>query len=696
MSFQQRLDLKSHAPMVSAIIPNYNHGPYLAQRIESVLDQTYPHISLTILDDCSTDNSREIIQSYVDRFPGTIRAIFNTENSGGVFRQWRKGIFETEGDLVWICESDDFCEPDFVEKLIPHFRDESVQVAFGRILGTDAAGTPNQSLDEYRESAEAGIWDAPLVRPAAAWFAGGFGVRNVIANVGGCLFRRRPFPDAIWDEACTYKVVGDWFLYNHIAAGGQIAWEPEAIAYFRHHGANTSSNAQRGPRFYNELERLMMTIRNHWDIPAATVEQFHSWIADLYKWFDVRKEHGPLEKHCSLDKLLAAERTKPHILIAMLGFTPGGGENFPIVLANGLVESGWTVSVLTFTSEEPNVHMRRALNPAVSVYDPAWVLEYGAERFIEDAGISLIHSHMIAAEMHFFQTWRLQTDVPYLVTLHGSYEASHLSSETLRTITNSVNHFVYTADKNLRPFADLNLPESRFTKLANAMPVDLEPFPRTRSDMGIDEGAIVFTLVARGIKRKGWRAALEAFTRLRNRHPDVPMHLCLVGEGEEPDRHKAKYGSDPDISFLGYQPHVTGLYRMTDVAIVPTRFAGESYPLCIIQAFQVGTPVIASDAGEIRGMLVKEGGLQGGLVIDAVRDTPRFIDSLTEAMERMLDAELRKQLAADAAELGRDYDMGKLVETYGKIYRRLIDGDDLELRQPARRSAAKTRKLATV
>jgi glycosyltransferase involved in cell wall biosynthesis len=339
--------------------------------------------------------------------------------------------------------------------------------------------------------------------------------------------------------------------------------------------------------------------------------------------------------------------------------------------------------------------MRRALNRAVSVYDAAWVLEYGAERFIQDAGISLIHSHMISAEMHFFETWRLQTEVPYLVTLHGSYESSHLSPETLRTITKFVDHFVYTADKNLRPFADLHLPESRFTKLANAMPLDLEPFPKTRSDMGIHENAIVFTLVARGIKRKGWRAALEAFTRVRDRHPDVPMHLCLVGEGEEPDRHKARYGSDPDISFLGYQPHVTGLYRMTDVAIVPTRFAGESYPLCIIQAFQVGTPVIASDAGEIRGMLVKDDGLQGGLVIGAVRDTAGFIDSLAEAMERMLDAELRNQLARDAARLGQEYDMGKLVETYGRIYRQLIDGNALESKPPVARPATKPRKGAT-
>ena len=672
ISFRQRLELKSHAPMVSAIIPNYNHGAYLPERIESILNQTYPHISITILDDCSTDNSREVIESYVERYPTLIRAVFNTENSGGVFRQWRKGVLEADGDLVWICESDDFCEPDFVEKLIPHFRDESVQIAFGRITETNEAGEANLSLDDFRERAEPGIWGTSLVRPAAAWFAGAFGVRNVIANVGGCIWRRAPIPDAVWKEAGTFSVVGDWYLYIQIVGGGQIAWEPEAISYFRRHTESTSSKSWTGSKFYRELERLMVALRSTWDVPADTVRRFHKNIVDQYEKFEVEKQHGPLANYCDLTKLLSTTRKRPHILIAMYGFIPGGGENFPIFLANGLVERGWTVSMLILETGEVNMHMRRALNPAVSVYESSWLPEYGAERFISDAGVSLIHSHTAGVEFYLFHMWRIQSDVRFLVTLHGSYEASEFSTDILETISSPVDHFVYTADKNLLPLKNLGIPPNRFTKLPNAMPIDPEPFPKTRSEMGIAKDAIVFTLVARGIKRKGWRAAIQAFIKLRDRHPNQPMHLCLVGEGEEPDRHRKKYGNDPDLSFLGYQSHINGLYRMTDVAVVPTRFSGESYPLCIIQALQVGTPVIGSDVGEIRRMLVRADGIAGGLVIEAARDTEAFIGNLAKAMEKMLDRKLRQRFAQGAEELGRDYDMERLVETYGDIYRGLL------------------------
>ena len=51
-------------PLVTVIIPNYNHAKYLRQRIDTVLNQTYTSFEVIILDDCSTDNSKDIILSY--------------------------------------------------------------------------------------------------------------------------------------------------------------------------------------------------------------------------------------------------------------------------------------------------------------------------------------------------------------------------------------------------------------------------------------------------------------------------------------------------------------------------------------------------------------------------------------------------------------------------------------------------------
>jgi glycosyltransferase involved in cell wall biosynthesis len=675
LSFHHRITSKEYAPKVSAIVPNYNHARFLSRRIESILRQTYRNLEILILDDCSSDESRAVIDLYCQDYPDRIRAIFNEKNSGNVFRQWRKGIDNSDGQVIWICESDDFCEPNFLEKLIPHFRNESVNIAFGRIQETDAEGNVGD-LDYYREAAEPGIWEHSLVRPARQWFANAFGVNNVIANVGGCIWRRAEILDSVWREAQTFSVVGDWYLYCHVAGGGQIVWEPEAVSYFRRHATSTSGSSFVRPAFYQELERFMMGLRRQWDVPDETVEKFYQKVVWQYtRTFDLEGSLGPLEKYCDKRKILAQHRTRPHILMAFYGFIFGGGELFPVALANHLHADGWRVSMLAFETGSTNSEMRAALNPAIPVYDSTWVTEYGADRFIAEAGISLVHSHTLGSELWFFEYWKITAKIPYLVTLHGSYEATnraHLPDERIATLVSGVSHFVYTADKNLKLFDFLALPRSIFTKLPNAMPVDPLPFPKTREDLGIASDAVVYTLVARGIPEKGWEASIEAFVRLREKHPERALHLLLCGEGDEPDRLFALHGTDPDITFLGFQTRVHGLYRLSDVAIVPSRFSGESYPLCIIQAFQTGTPVIGSRVGEIKTMLAPPDQMPAGVLIEPSQDDDLFIRSLEGAMEIMLSEARRNEYAEAARILGESYSMDRLVGVYADLYDSLL------------------------
>ena len=94
-------------PKVSVIIPNYNHAPYLVQRIETVLKQSYPDFEVIILDDCSTDGSHDIIERYRGHSKVS-RIVYNKVNSGSPFRQWEKGIGICKGEYVWIAESDDW------------------------------------------------------------------------------------------------------------------------------------------------------------------------------------------------------------------------------------------------------------------------------------------------------------------------------------------------------------------------------------------------------------------------------------------------------------------------------------------------------------------------------------------------------------------------------------------------------------
>ena len=106
-----------NTPTVSVIVPNYNHSAYLSLRIDSILKQSYVDFELILLDDCSSDSSREILLSYESE-PRVSHVIFNETNSGTTFKQWEKGISLARGRYIWIAESDDFADVDFLKVTI--------------------------------------------------------------------------------------------------------------------------------------------------------------------------------------------------------------------------------------------------------------------------------------------------------------------------------------------------------------------------------------------------------------------------------------------------------------------------------------------------------------------------------------------------------------------------------------------------
>lgn len=184
-------------PLVSVIIPNYNHARYLEQRLDSVFNQTYQNFEVIFLDDCSTDNSLEIIEKYKDD-PHLSRIVVNETNSGSPFKQWNKGFNLVKGDLVWIAESDDFCELSFLEEMIPAFISDVV-LAF-------------TSYVRYYEESDT------YVRPKVGRVAYHSGVRFIktrmarecfIHNASGVVFRKNVLED-LPDDYLRYIQCGDY------------------------------------------------------------------------------------------------------------------------------------------------------------------------------------------------------------------------------------------------------------------------------------------------------------------------------------------------------------------------------------------------------------------------------------------------------------------------------------------------------
>ena len=92
LQWREELQEQDVAPLVSIIVPNYNHALYLRERLDTIYNQTYPNFEVILLDDCSTDDSRDILEEYAERYSKNTRILFNDVNSGSVFQQWNKGL----------------------------------------------------------------------------------------------------------------------------------------------------------------------------------------------------------------------------------------------------------------------------------------------------------------------------------------------------------------------------------------------------------------------------------------------------------------------------------------------------------------------------------------------------------------------------------------------------------------------------
>ena len=130
-------------PTVSFIVPNYNYGHYLGECLESAFRQTYEDWEIIIIDDTSTDNSREIARGYVQRYPEKIRLIELHDGPGGTPRAVNTGIHAMRGRYFSWLSSDDRCHPERLAKLISTLeRFPSAGMAHTAYQLIDGAGQP--------------------------------------------------------------------------------------------------------------------------------------------------------------------------------------------------------------------------------------------------------------------------------------------------------------------------------------------------------------------------------------------------------------------------------------------------------------------------------------------------------------------------------------------------------------------------
>lgn len=210
--------------LVSVVIPNYNYAGYLGGAIGTALGQTYPDVEVVVVDDGSSDGSKEVLDAYGDR----VKAIF--QQNRGVAAARNNGVRASRGEFVAFLDADDLWLPDKIERQVERFTENrNLGLVHVGVTEIDQAGN---SLGERLDGGEGReVWKNLLLFSPNGILGGGSGAmipREVFDELGG------------FDERLSTSA--DWDLYFRIAIRYAVGFVAEPLLKYRVHSSNMHSN----------------------------------------------------------------------------------------------------------------------------------------------------------------------------------------------------------------------------------------------------------------------------------------------------------------------------------------------------------------------------------------------------------------------------------------------------------------------
>lgn len=238
-------------PLISVLMPAYNHEKYVQSAIRSIIRQSYQNIELLVLDDGSSDSTREKIETLrsecSDRF---VRVWYKTRENKGRCQTLNELLYEAKGEYIYMIASDDMAIPHAIEKLYVFLSaNPDYLVAVGDNIFIDEHGRrifwdAGWNAVAKGENAVYGTFGQALQanRPDVNFFSDEFGSYlsllkgNYIPN--GCLIRRQTLLDigGYTDEA----PLEDWYHNLQFAKRGKMQYIDKPLFLYRWHATNTA------------------------------------------------------------------------------------------------------------------------------------------------------------------------------------------------------------------------------------------------------------------------------------------------------------------------------------------------------------------------------------------------------------------------------------------------------------------------
>jgi len=272
-------------PLVSVVVPNYNHGRYLSRRLESILTQTFSDFELIFLDDASTDDSLAVFNLY-SKDP-RIRFSLSRANSGSPFKQWNRGLAMATGKYIWIAESDDFSAPTFLSSLVPLLENDpdcGIALCQSYIVGPEDEVTGTFTYGQFADSSR---WLNDFRAQGVNELSRYFTIANVIPNASAVLFRAELLSKGI-SAPEDMRLAGDWMFWVRLLEKADLSYLAAPLNYFRdvHHQSQRFRASNAGLEI---LEGLLVYEHIVRTVELTRAEKIRTLGSRIRHWMYVRR-----------------------------------------------------------------------------------------------------------------------------------------------------------------------------------------------------------------------------------------------------------------------------------------------------------------------------------------------------------------------------------------------------------------------
>lgn len=242
-------------PFISVVMATYNGEIFLAQQIDSILQQSYQHFEIIICDDASQDQTQSIIERY-SKADNRIQYHFNTKQLG-LNKNFEKAISLAKGDYIAISDQDDIWRSDKLEKLSSLFETEDTVLVHGQSIRFSSVPPLDQKWYTKRNLLEGN-------NPSQLLYFNTVAGHNIIFRKQ--LFDNFPFiPEGIFY---------DWWLVMLALCYGKVATSSEILTFHRIHENNVTLGKKDEKRQTKakakERLRALTIFMNHLPLPHHT------------------------------------------------------------------------------------------------------------------------------------------------------------------------------------------------------------------------------------------------------------------------------------------------------------------------------------------------------------------------------------------------------------------------------------------